>query len=137
MVLYGLFYTGLGQFVAAYAPNATFAALTNPLIIGTLVAFAGVLVPYQAITSFWRYWMYYLITPFLAENPGDLLNANSTDLCEYCVYSKGSEYLAGLNLPNHVDGWRNICITLIFVLSSNSLVFVLMKLRSKKSKSAN
>lgn len=40
-VLYELFYTGLGQFVAAYAPNATFAALTNPFLVGTLVSFSG------------------------------------------------------------------------------------------------
>lgn len=72
------------------------------------------------------------------------------------MYSKGSEYLAGLklvpilrvtrilltlapsfSLTEHIDGWRNICITLIFVLSSYGLVFILMKLRSKKSKSAN
>ncbi|KFY22989.1 hypothetical protein V493_06176 [Pseudogymnoascus sp. VKM F-4281 (FW-2241)] len=63
MLMYEFIYTGIGQFVAAYAPNATFAALINPLIIGTLVSFCGVLVPYSQIQSFWRYWMYYL-NPF-------------------------------------------------------------------------
>lgn len=38
-------YTGIGQFVAAYAPNALFASLINPLLIGVLVSFCGVLVP--------------------------------------------------------------------------------------------
>ena len=71
MTLYEFLYTGIGeshatcrsvvwadlsagQFVAAYAPNAVFAALVNPLLIGVLVSFSGVLVPYPAITSFWR-----------------------------------------------------------------------------------
>jgi ATP-binding cassette subfamily G (WHITE) protein 2 (SNQ2) len=54
MTLYEFLYTGIGQFVAAYAPNAVFAALVNPLLIGVLVLFCGVLVPYAQITSFWR-----------------------------------------------------------------------------------
>ncbi|KFZ25439.1 hypothetical protein V502_00089 [Pseudogymnoascus sp. VKM F-4520 (FW-2644)] len=63
MLMYEFIYTGIGQFIAAYAPNATFASLTNPLIIGTLVSFCGVLVPYAQINIFWKYWMYYL-NPF-------------------------------------------------------------------------
>ncbi|KAK2768713.1 hypothetical protein FQN54_000569 [Arachnomyces sp. PD_36] len=63
MLMYEFVYTGIGQFVAAYAPNAVFAALANPLIIGTLVSFCGVLVPYGQIQEFWRYWLYYL-NPF-------------------------------------------------------------------------
>ncbi|KAJ5538238.1 hypothetical protein N7494_007717 [Penicillium frequentans] len=61
--LYEFIYTGLGQAIAAYAPNATFAALANPLILGTIVACCGVLIPYSEITVFWRYWLYYL-NPF-------------------------------------------------------------------------
>lgn len=60
MFMYEFLYTGIGQFVAAYAPNATFASLTNPLLLGVLVSFCGVLVPYSQIQAFWRYWMYYL-----------------------------------------------------------------------------
>ncbi|KAK3373028.1 ABC-2 type transporter-domain-containing protein [Lasiosphaeria ovina] len=63
MLCYEFIYTGIGQFISAYAPNATFAALTNPLLIGLLVSFCGVLVPYQAIQTFWRYWIYWL-NPF-------------------------------------------------------------------------
>lgn len=63
MIMYEFVYTGIGQFVAAYAPNAVFASLVNPIIIATLVSFCGVLVPYAQITSFWRYWIYYL-NPF-------------------------------------------------------------------------
>jgi ABC-type multidrug transport system permease subunit/ABC-type multidrug transport system ATPase subunit len=63
MLVYQFIYTGIGQFISAYAPNAVFASLVNPLVIGTLVSFCGVLVPYSQIQPFWRYWMYYL-NPF-------------------------------------------------------------------------
>ncbi|KAJ9144065.1 ABC-2 type transporter [Pleurostoma richardsiae] len=63
MWLYEFVYTGIGQFVAAYAPNEVFASLVNPFVIGLLVSFCGVLVPYAQIQAFWRYWMYYL-NPF-------------------------------------------------------------------------
>ncbi|KAI7578256.1 pleiotropic drug resistance protein, ABC superfamily [Hortaea werneckii] len=63
MLFYEFVYTGIGQAIAAYAPNATFASLVNPLVIGILVSFCGVLVPYGQINVFWRYWMYYL-NPF-------------------------------------------------------------------------
>ncbi|KAF2013317.1 ABC transporter [Aaosphaeria arxii CBS 175.79] len=63
MLVYQFIYTGIGQFVASYAPNAVFASLVNPLLLGTLVSFCGVLVPYGQIQEFWRYWMYYL-NPF-------------------------------------------------------------------------
>ncbi len=39
----------IGQFIAAYAPNPTFAALVNPIIIGILVQFSGVLVRIRCI----------------------------------------------------------------------------------------
>ncbi|KAK0614906.1 ABC-2 type transporter-domain-containing protein [Bombardia bombarda] len=63
VLMYEFVYTGIGQFVAAYAPNAVTASLANPLLIGTLVSFCGVLVPYQQIQEFWRYWLYWL-NPF-------------------------------------------------------------------------
>lgn len=63
MLMYEFIYTGIGQFIAAYAPNAVFASLLNPLLIGTLVSFCGVLVPYSQIQAFWRYWIYWL-NPF-------------------------------------------------------------------------
>ncbi|EEA23735.1 hypothetical protein TMatcc_006811 [Talaromyces marneffei ATCC 18224] len=63
MLMYEFVYTGIGQFIAAYAPNAVFASLANPLLIGVLVSFCGVLVPYMQIQEFWRYWIYYL-NPF-------------------------------------------------------------------------
>jgi ABC-type multidrug transport system ATPase subunit len=55
-VLYELLYTGIGQAIAAYTPNAVFASLVNPLVITTLVSFCGVMIPYSQIVPFWRYW---------------------------------------------------------------------------------
>jgi ABC-type multidrug transport system permease subunit/ABC-type multidrug transport system ATPase subunit len=63
MLFYEFIYTGIGQFIAAFAPNAVFASLCNPLLIGILVSFCGVLVPYAQIQPFWRYWIYWL-NPF-------------------------------------------------------------------------
>ncbi|KAF4459652.1 ATPase [Fusarium albosuccineum] len=63
MLMYEFVYTGIGQFVAAYAPNEVFASLVNPLLLGVLVSFCGVLVPYNQIQDFWKYWIYYL-NPF-------------------------------------------------------------------------
>ncbi|KEF60307.1 uncharacterized protein A1O9_01867 [Exophiala aquamarina CBS 119918] len=40
-------YTGIGQFIAAYAPNATVAVLANPIFIFTTVGYYGVFVPYE------------------------------------------------------------------------------------------
>ncbi|PNY27563.1 Brefeldin A resistance protein [Tolypocladium capitatum] len=60
MLTYEFLYTAMGQFIAAYAPNQVFAALVNPMLLGTLICFCGVLVPYQQIQAFWRYWMYYM-----------------------------------------------------------------------------
>ncbi|KAH7124683.1 ABC-2 type transporter-domain-containing protein [Dactylonectria macrodidyma] len=63
VVMYECLYTGIGQMIAAYTPNAVFASLVNPLVITTLVSFCGVMIPYSQIEPFWRYWMYY-IDPF-------------------------------------------------------------------------
>ncbi|RAK81560.1 putative ABC multidrug transporter [Aspergillus fijiensis CBS 313.89] len=179
MLMYEFLYTGIGQFIAAYAPNALFASLANPLVIGILVSFCGVMVPYAEINVFWRYWMYYL-NPFnylmgsmlvftvwdtdvrctqselaIFDPPSnstcgqylstyletlgsaaDLLNPGATAQCEVCPYSRGSDYLATLNLPHYYDGWRNTAIVVIFVFSSYGLVFLMMKLRTKASKKA-
>ncbi|KAG5753808.1 hypothetical protein H9Q70_003571 [Fusarium xylarioides] len=62
-LMYEGLYTGIGQAIAAYTPNAVFASLVNPLVITTLVSFCGVMIPYSQIVEFWRYWMYY-IDPF-------------------------------------------------------------------------
>ncbi|KAI9043311.1 uncharacterized protein KD926_003841 [Aspergillus affinis] len=104
VLLYEFFYTGMGQFIAAYSPNAVFASLVNPLVVGILVSFCGILVPYGQIVPFWRYWMYYLNpTNYLV---GSLLTFTIFDVdvqcteSEYAVFDPPAnatcgEYLAG------------------------------------------
>ncbi|KKY24924.1 putative abc multidrug [Phaeomoniella chlamydospora] len=105
MLFYEFLYTGIGQFIAAYAPNATFAALANPVIIGTLVSFCGVLVPYSQIQEFWRYWMYWL-NPF-NYLMGSLLTFSLWDTKVTCKQSE----LAIFDTPNnqtcadYLSGW--------------------------------
>ncbi|KAH8801491.1 ABC-2 type transporter-domain-containing protein [Xylogone sp. PMI_703] len=180
MLMYEFLYTGIGQFVAAYAPNAVFAALANPLLLGTMVSFCGVLVPYSQIQPFWRYWIYYLnpfnylmgsllvfttydipvdckpqefaiFDPPANQTCGDyladymhgplgglanLVNPDATQQCRVCQYRTGSDYLKTINLPKYSDGWRDAGIVALFVFSSYALVFGLMKLRTKRSKTA-
>ncbi|KAG8626263.1 hypothetical protein KVT40_005208 [Elsinoe batatas] len=176
MVVYEFFYTGLGQFIAAYAPNAVAASLVNPLIIFTLAGFSGTLVPYPQITAFWRYWLYwmnpfnYLIGAILVFttwdievtcgedelaifNPADnqtcgqylepylqnvgiganLLNPQANSDCRVCQYKQGSDYLKTVNLTEYSYGWRNAGIVCLFAVSSYALVFLFMKLRTKRT----
>jgi ABC-type multidrug transport system ATPase subunit/ABC-type multidrug transport system permease subunit len=180
MLMYEFVYTSIGQFIAAYAPNAVFASLVNPIILGSLVSFCGVLVPYQLIPPFWRYWMYYM-NPFnylmgsllvfttwdtpvycnpeefaifdpppnstcgeyllpYQHGPGalsNLTNPDATSACHVCEYRTGSDYLFTLNLPEYYFGWRDAALVGMFVLSGYMLVYVLMKLRTKRSKTAS
>ncbi|KAJ5619237.1 hypothetical protein N7510_003221 [Penicillium lagena] len=179
MLMYVFLYTGLGQMIASYAPNAVFAALANPLILGTLVTFCGVVIPYPEIEVFWRFWLYYLnpftymIGSLLTFNMWDidvtcselelaifnppsgttcgqyladymqglgsgtnLLNPDSTSNCKVCEYRTGSDYLMSIDITHYYDGWRNAGIVVIFIISSYSLVYGMMKLRTKTSKKA-
>lgn len=179
MLMYEFVYTGIGQFIAAYAPNAVFASLTNPLVIGVLVSFCGVLVPYAQIQAFWRYWIYYLNpfnyligsmlvfttydTPvqctekqFSVFNPpngstcgtylstymqtlgsmANLVNPEATSECRVCQYRTGSDYLATVNLKEYYYGWRDAALVALFAISSYAMVYLLMKLRTKATKTA-
>lgn len=66
----------------------------------------------------------------------NLLNPNATQDCRVCKYRTGSDYLASINLPDYYDGWRDAAIVVIFVFSGYALVYLLMKLRTKRSKTA-
>ncbi|KAI8622996.1 multidrug resistance protein CDR1 [Xylariaceae sp. FL1651] len=178
MILYEFLYTSIGQAIAAYSPNAYFAALANPLIVGTLIQFCGVFVPYSHITPFWRYWLYYLnpfnyllggllvpvswdvgvqchanelttiplppnttcgdyMAEFLSEYSGYVTDAANTSTCSYCPYSTGSDYLRGLNFNERYYEWRDVGITSLFCISSYALVFLMMRLRTKATKTAS
>ncbi|KAI9925375.1 hypothetical protein ASPWEDRAFT_46883 [Aspergillus wentii DTO 134E9] len=178
VLIYEFLYTGIGQFIAAFAPNAVFAALANPLIVGIMVSFCGILVPYGQLVVFWKYWIYWLnpvtylvggmltFTTFDADvvcteselavfNPPDnmtcgsylesylqssganLLNPEDSMACRVCQYTKGSDYLRTINLLDWYFGWRDAAIVIIFILSSYSLVYLFMKLKTKSSKTAS
>ncbi|KAI2830529.1 hypothetical protein CBS147343_10393 [Aspergillus niger] len=178
MIFYEFLYTSIGQAIAAYAPNEYFAAIMNPILIGAgMIAFCGVVVPYDSITPFWRYWMYYLdpftylvggllgevlwdvkvqcepseyiqfnapsgqtcgqyMAEFISEQTGYLLDANATGTCSFCQYAMGSDYAKTFNLKEKYYSWRDTGITALFCITSYGLVFLMMKLRSKKTKSA-
>ncbi|KAI0420413.1 putative ABC multidrug transporter [Xylaria grammica] len=178
MLLYEFLYTSIGQAIAAYSPNAYFAALANPLIVGTLIQFCGVFVPYSHITPFWRYWLYYLnpfnylvggllvpvawdaevqcesseltsvplppnatcgdyMSEFLSQYSGYVTDEGSTTTCSYCPYNTGADYLRTLNINERYYGWRDVGITALFCVSSYALVFLMMRLRTKATKTAS
>lgn len=58
-----LYYVSLGQAIASFSPNEILASLLVPMFFIFIVLFCGVIVPYQALPSFWRSWMYPL-SPF-------------------------------------------------------------------------
>ncbi|KAF7185841.1 ABC multidrug transporter atrF [Pseudocercospora fuligena] len=94
MLFYEFIYTGVGQAIAAYAPNDVFAALANPVIIGILASFCGVLVPYSQLQNFWKYWLYWM-NPF-NYLMGSLLVFTTFDVQVQC---KDSEF-AVFDTPN-------------------------------------
>jgi ABC-type multidrug transport system permease subunit len=94
MLMYEFIYTGIGQAIAAYAPNAVFAILVNPLVIGILVFFCGVYVPYSQIQEVWRYWLYYL-NPF-NYLMGSMLVFTTFDVPVHC----GRNEFAVFNTPD-------------------------------------
>jgi ATP-binding cassette subfamily G (WHITE) protein 2 (SNQ2) len=78
------------------------------------------------------------LTPYLQGMGArtNLLNPTAVANCEVCQYRTGADYLATLNLERKGDGWRDAGIVVAFVGSGYGLVFLLMKLRTKKSKRA-
>ncbi|KAL1694829.1 P-loop containing nucleoside triphosphate hydrolase protein [Schizophyllum commune] len=60
MMLFGV---SLGQFIAAISPNVGVAVLFNPWLNLVMGTFCGVTIPYPAMISFWKVWLYEL-NPF-------------------------------------------------------------------------
>jgi hypothetical protein len=42
-----------------------------------------------------------------------------------------------MHIKHHVNGWEGILVTLLFVCTSYGMVFLLLKLRSKATKTAS
>ncbi|KAG6039425.1 hypothetical protein E4U41_002667 [Claviceps citrina] len=143
MLAYEFLYTGIGQSVAAYAPNEVFATLVNPLLLGTLISFCGVLVPYAQMQPFGGTTCAAYLEAYLGSGSGSvpgrtahLINPNDTSSCHVCAYTTAQDYLRTLNLNVYYYGWRDAGIMLLMVLSSYGMVYALMKLRTKTSKTA-
>ncbi|KAJ5537442.1 hypothetical protein N7513_010628 [Penicillium frequentans] len=73
---------------------------------------------------------------FLLSEPGYLLDSNATGTCSFCQYSTGADYAKTFNIKEKYYAWRDTGITALFCITSYALVFTMMKLRSKKTKSA-
>lgn len=98
------------------------------------------------------------MSDFLADNVGYVVDAASESSCEYCQYTTGADYLRTMNINEKYYGWRDVSllflryslavillltlvspqvgITAVFCVSSYALVFLMMKLRSKQTKTA-
>jgi ABC-type multidrug transport system permease subunit len=56
--------------------------------------------------------------------------------CKVCSFENASDYLKTLYLEEYSYGWRDAGIVVLMVFSSYGLVYALMKLRTKTSKTA-
>ena len=56
-----LFGVSIGQLVAALSSTIHIAVIFNPFISIVLALFCGVTIPYPAMSSFWRDWLYQLV----------------------------------------------------------------------------
>ncbi|CAJ0548207.1 Ff.00g049610.m01.CDS01 [Fusarium sp. VM40] len=74
------------------------------------------------------------LSEWLTHVPSNLLNPDATDECKVCSYTMDEDYLRTLNIKEYSYGWRNAGITTVFVFSSYGFVYLLMKLRTKRSK---
>ncbi|KAJ5129746.1 uncharacterized protein N7515_005785 [Penicillium bovifimosum] len=104
MLIYELIYTGIGQFIAAYSPNATFAALVNPLIISIPVIFCGIFVPYVTCNEE-EFAFFEPANGTCAEYlPDYMAGADASSSCKVCQYQSGTDFLDTLNIPNYAVG---------------------------------
>nr|AXS58701.1 ABC family transporter protein homeolog b [Epichloe coenophiala] len=59
-VLFFLFQSSWGQWICAWAPSFTVISNVLPFFLVMFSLFNGVVVPYEQLNVFWRYWLYYL-----------------------------------------------------------------------------
>jgi ABC-type multidrug transport system ATPase subunit/ABC-type multidrug transport system permease subunit len=59
---------------------------------------------------------------FVANSPGYFIDPDAMDLCMYCPYSSGNDYLSTLNIKAS-DKWRDFGIFLAFCISNWALVY--------------
>ena len=59
-LLFNLFVSSWGSWIAAFAPSYTVIANVIPFFLVSVQLFTGVIRPYASTPSFWKYWLYYL-----------------------------------------------------------------------------
>lgn len=59
-VLFFLFQSSWGQWICAWAPSFTVISNVLPFFLVMFSLFNGVVVPYEQLNVFWKYWLYYL-----------------------------------------------------------------------------
>ena len=59
-LLFFLFQASWGQWICAFAPSFTVISNVLPFFFVMFALFNGVVVPYDQLSVFWRYWMYWL-----------------------------------------------------------------------------
>lgn len=63
LMAFQLYYLGFGLAIASIAPNELLASMLVPIFFIFVVSFCGVVVPYYAMPTFWKKWMFHL-SPF-------------------------------------------------------------------------
>jgi ATP-binding cassette subfamily G (WHITE) protein 2 (SNQ2) len=93
IMAFEMFYLGFGMAIASFSPNDLLASLMVPIFFTFVVSFCGVVVPYAALPSFWKAWMYW-VTPFkyLLESMLGLVTHNIPVQCS-------SDEMAMFNAP--------------------------------------
>ncbi|KAK5415167.1 ATP-binding cassette transporter snq2 [Exophiala xenobiotica] len=59
---------------------------------------------------------------FMAQATGYIVNANATDMCQYCAFSVGDEFLATLGISYH-DRGRDIGILAMFTVTNLIILY--------------
>ncbi|KAL5044211.1 hypothetical protein BDW71DRAFT_199087 [Aspergillus fruticulosus] len=145
MILCEFLYTPIGQAIAAYVLNEYSASLVNPLVLGAgLIGFRVLWdAPVNCTDSEWvkidlpsNETCGSYMNPFIEMSGGYVRDAFSTASCEYCQYVIGPEYAQQFNLKKEYYSWRDTRITVLFCITIYICIFLMMKLRSKKTKTA-
>jgi ATP-binding cassette, subfamily G (WHITE), member 2, SNQ2 len=67
---------------------------------------------------------------FLSAAPGYIVNASATDMCDYCAYSVGDNFLDALDISYH-DRGRNLGILAMFTITNLIVVYLAVSLKSR------
>ncbi|KAJ5016581.1 Brefeldin A resistance protein [Colletotrichum sp. SAR 10_99] len=60
VLVWSLFQSSWGQWISAFGPSYSTVSNILPFFFVMVALFNGILVPYDSIPEFWRYWMYYI-----------------------------------------------------------------------------